>query len=119
MLCWGRARGAGGRGWGGRRAGSGGAIFVLTGLGGSEEEGVAKVSLLASWVKLGLAASVSDSASSQGISGLLLRLLLVAFLIPSIVTVIFTRLVLRREQSRSSLLSSGAETRAVNMHCPV
>ena len=108
---------------------------------------MAKVSLLASWVKLGLAASVSDSASSQGIAGLLLRLLLVAFLIPSIVTVIFTRLVLRREQSRSSLLSSatrreqsrssllssgtrreqsrssllssGAETRAVNMHCPV
>ena len=66
VLC---CAGGGQEGWeaeggeGGGR-GQGGAIFVLTGLGGSEEEGVAKVSLLASWVKVGLAASVSDSALS-------------------------------------------------------
>ena len=34
-------------------------MFVLTGLGGSEEEGVAEVSLLG---EVGLPASVSDSA---------------------------------------------------------
>ena len=50
-------------GEGGGRS-QGGAIFVLTELGRSEEEGVAKVSLLASWVKVELAASVSDSALS-------------------------------------------------------
>ena len=49
--------------------GQGGAVFVLTELGGSEEEGVAKVSLLASWVKVGLAVFVSDSALSwSGVS---------------------------------------------------
>ena len=36
----------------------------LSSMNGSEEEGGAKVSLLASWVKVGLAASVSDSALS-------------------------------------------------------
>ena len=64
MLCW---PAGGGReaevGEGGGR-GQGGAVFVLNELGGSEEEGGAKVSLLASWVKVGLAASVSDSALS-------------------------------------------------------
>ena len=41
--------------------GEGGFVFVLTGLGGSEEEGVAEVSLLG---EVGLPASVSDSAMS-------------------------------------------------------
>ena len=67
VLCWPAGGGREGReaevGEGGGR-GQGGAVFVLNELGGSEEEGGAKVSLLASWVKVGLAASVSDSALS-------------------------------------------------------
>ena len=64
VLCWPAGGGREGReaevGEGGGR-GQGGAVFVLNELGGSEEEGGA---LLASWVKVGLAASVSDSALS-------------------------------------------------------
>ena len=64
LASWWRAGGreaeVGDGGW----RGQGGAVFVLNELGGSEEEGGAKVSLLASWVKVGLAASVSDSALS-------------------------------------------------------